>query len=94
MNKYIGIRRDLTDDYPLSLTAGEYGKEQDGSWYCHVPNHNFFGGVGSLRLHAVVENPDGTITVSPSILVKYWDEQTKSYRQWHGYLKNGIFEDA
>lgn len=94
MSKHIGIRRDLDEAYPLSLLGGEYGKEQDGSWYCHVPCHNDFGAVGNLSLHSVEEHEDGTITVSPSILITYWDWESQVRRQWHGYLIKGIFEDV
>lgn len=53
-------------------------------WYCAVPMKH--GGVASLTNHTVVEHDDGTITVSPSILVP-----TGQGRQWHGYLERGVW---
>ena len=35
-------------------------------WYMFFPRC----GAGSLRLHTVTENADGTITVTPSILIE------------------------
>lgn len=60
----IGKRRDLTEDQPVLENAGEYGKGTDGVWYMRPPKSGF--GMGSLKLHTVVEHEDGTITVSPS----------------------------
>lgn len=51
-----------------------------GSWYGMTPN----GHLAGLGLHVVAENPDGTITVSPSILVSWGDAPL-----WHGHLING-----
>jgi hypothetical protein len=40
-------------------------------------------------LHTIVEHEDGTITVSPSILV------TGSHgKQWHGYLERGVWREV
>ena len=45
-------------------------------------------GTLSTRIHSVTDEPDGTLTVSPSILTQHGD------RQWHGYLKKGIWEEC
>lgn len=66
-------------DGDLLLKEGEYGKAPNGVWMCRPPGSH----MGSLANHEVTENPDGTITVSPSILID--DGRTK----WHGYLIAG-----
>jgi len=43
------------------------------------------GGSGILDGHTVVEHEDGTITVSPSLLIP---------GVWHGWLESGVFRDA
>lgn len=40
-----------------------------------------------LVTHSIVEHEDGTITVSPSILVTGGEE-------WHGYLERGIWRSC
>lgn len=71
-------------DGNLSLKPGEYGKDKDGIWFARPPSKAH---IGSLFAHEVKEHPDGTITVSPSILIQQGDIS------WHGYLKNGIWEE-
>jgi hypothetical protein len=53
------------------------------TWYCVTPD----GQLGSLRNHEVIEHEDGTITVSPSILVR-------GEREWHGYLEHGVWRSV
>lgn len=60
-----------------------YFKEQ-GIWYIHFPE----GLLGNLSAHTVVENPDSTISVSPSILVN------GHLATRHGYLENSIWRDC
>jgi hypothetical protein len=86
----IGKRRDLSEEV-LALEPGEYGKSSiDGKWYCRAPQSgDFYAGMGNLSGHTVIENDDGTITVSPSILITGHHD-----KQWHGYLKNGIWEEV
>lgn len=83
------------DDYlaPHLLKAGEYSKIPAARnnywwpghpyWHCCTPN----GQVGMLVTHSIVEHEDGTITVSPSILVTGGEE-------WHGYLERGIWRSC
>jgi hypothetical protein len=67
------------------LESGEYGKWTDGSWYGCTPN----GHGCNLTAHSVTEHDDGTITVSPSILVsKNADEL------WHGFLEHGVWRSC
>lgn len=64
------------------LDGGYCPVNRDGRrvWMVRTPN----GHVGSLDRHDVVEHEDGTITVSPSILVS--DDRGELY---HGYLVAG-----
>lgn len=85
-----GKRRILTwDDFDLD--PGEYGKGPDGRWYCCPPGHpDLLGGLGS---HQVVEHEDGTVTVSPSILIQY-REKDEVREAWHGWLERGMWREA
>lgn len=64
---------------------GAYWKTADG-WLAITPN----GHLCNLAKHAVVELEDGTITVSPSILVQA-PRNGKSVELWHGYLERGVW---
>lgn len=70
------------------LKPGEYGNWQgnrDG-WYACTPN-----GHGCwLRSHQVTEHEDGTITVSPSILVS----DNHNPNLWHVYLEAGVWREC
>ena len=63
---------------------GDYWKliDQNGKakWYIKDPN----GQIGSIAKHTVVENGDGTITVSPSILAH-------GPAPYHGWLQSGVW---
>lgn len=85
-----GTRRDITDDSHV-LEPGEYGKHySDGMWYCRAPQSgDFYAGMGNLSAHTVTEYEDGTITVSPSILIT-----GHHGKQWHGYLERGIWREV
>lgn len=85
-----GRRRDLTEWSWTEADApqpGDYGKQPDGQWYCVTPSGRF----GGLTQHAVIENLDGTITVSPSILVS---EPRVDDLPWHGWLIKGEWTQA
>ncbi len=66
------------------FSPGDYGKIRT-TWYACTPN----GLLGNLANHTVTEHEDGTISVSPSILV-YGGQSN----QWHGFLKRGIWRKA
>lgn len=84
-----GGRRYVEDDgeCPEPLNPGDYlWWPKAGGWYACTPN----GHHANLGRHSVVEHEDGTITVSPSILV------SEGYRGvqrevWHGYLERGVW---
>lgn len=75
----------------LRLAAGDYGFDpRDGQWWCRVPEQgDFHAGMGNLASHEVTEHEDGTITVSPSILVTGHFDKT-----WHGYLERGVWREV
>ncbi len=89
-------KRVADDKWPEN--SGEYSKlvttNQDGEygkvvWFCIPPKSGI--GCGSLSSHTVVEHEDGTITVSPSILIYAKPNQPES--GWHGYLERGIWRE-
>jgi hypothetical protein len=62
-----------------------YGPEDEGVWMCRAPN----GYGGNLANHTISEHEDGTITVSPSILI-----QRPPEGEWHGYLERGVWREV
>ena len=60
-------------------------KGEGMQWWIKTPA----GDLGRLSKHEVVEHEDGTITVSPSILVS-----TPKGEAWHGFLERGIWREA
>lgn len=73
----------VIDKAPHELLPGEYGKwRDDGNWYGIPPNTDL---CANLKAHKIDEHDDGTITVSPSILVG------DGRASWHGYLVHGIW---
>lgn len=81
-----GKRVYSTPDGRLLLTSGDFGIDiKNNGWYCCTPN----GHVGNLQGHDVTEHDDGTITVSPSILVS-----DDTGELWHGYLEHGVWRQV
>ena len=82
-------KRDDEDDflYRVFTTPGAYGSVDGKSWFCCTPN----GLSGNLSRHEVQEHEDGTITVSPSILVTSGSNDMPSY---HGYLERGTWREC
>lgn len=64
---------------------GAYWKSGD-IWYARTPA----GLLGNLANHAVTEHDDGTITVSPSILISA-PHRSFGPTSWHGFLERGIW---
>jgi len=56
-----------------------YWQVSDGTWLLNLPGV----GIGSLAKHTVEEHEDGTISVTPSIIIK------SHLGQRHGYLTKG-----
>jgi len=72
----------------VNLEIGEYGKDDSGVWWARVPALGY--PTGMLTDHQVTEHDDGTITVSPSILM----EGHKGKPAWHGYLERGVWREV
>lgn len=92
-NRIDAIEGDKGWPFP-DLKPGEYGKDEDGVWYC-VPPGSPEGVLGCLgdglgnKGHKVTEHEDKSITASPSILIS--NGQGWSY---HGYLERGIWREC
>jgi len=79
----------LNELWPHEEHPGHYCPvivEGKRTWYVVTPN----GHAGNLGNHDVVEHEDGTITVSPSILVSSPQEG----ELWHGYLERGVWREV
>lgn len=76
----------------MIFSEGDYGKDpRDGHWYGRPPG----GHLGNFTAHEVVEHADGTITVSPSILINPIGEyHNPAEKTWHGYLEKGIWREC
>lgn len=78
----LGFRKDNPEsEIPKD---GQYGKDVNGQWFGCAPGRFYC----NLSNHEVSENSDGSITVAPSILI------TAHHGQWHGYLKNGDWQEC
>ena len=78
----VGQRNDIP---PHLMKPGDFGK-WEGVWYCRPPWKH---ALGNLARHKVEEHDDGTITVSPSILIDCGERET-----WHGYLEHGVWRSC
>jgi hypothetical protein len=78
-------KRIYPDNVVNSFLPGEYGKIGD-TWFACTPD----GRLGDLSNHEVTEHEDGTITVSPSILVSAGGK----LGEWHGYLEHGVWREV
>lgn len=71
-------------DSEMVRTPASYWQAVNGVWYVH-PARGFHG---NLSKHDVTEHEDGTITVSPSILINSHEGS------WHGFLERGVFREC
>lgn len=86
-----GLIGDLKGEWP---NPGEYwirkyvgfNDEWKAEWHAVTPD----GRDVNLANHQVTEHEDGTITVSPSILV--WGGGQPG--EWHGYLERGVWRSC
>lgn len=67
---------------------GEDGHSGEDVWLLYIPKC----GLGNLKNHSVTEHEDGTITVTPSILVTGHDSGATT--EVHGYLTRGVWRDC
>ncbi len=65
---------------------GDYYFYPEDGWCGVTPDGRQVG----LRAHDVTEHDDGTITVSPSILVRGGSVAGS----WHGYLERGVWREV
>ena len=76
------------------VRAGDYGRtlcDGDWTWWCRTPR----GFGGNLTHHEILEHEDGTITVSPSILVTTPNHPDPvKAAGWHGYLELGVWREV
>lgn len=78
------------------LNPGEYAKHDiiyedinKPMWFFIPPKPGI--GLYVLSLHTIVENSNGTITVSPSIVINTDD---KKGIRWHGFLIDGDWREC
>lgn len=78
------------EDFVLRIfqTPGAYGTVNGKDWFCATPN----GLAGNLGNHTVTEHKDGTISVSPSILVSSGRDHREP--SWHGFLREGVWQEC
>ena len=78
------------DKEPHQLHRREYTFYR-GAWYARVPYSDpHIDLTANLGSHQVIEHNDGTLTVSPSILVS----DGAAGHQWHGFLERGVWREA
>lgn len=65
-----------------------FKNDDDGFWYLHLPDC----GLGNLANHKIEEHEDGTISVTPSILVTGHEDGKSTQR--HGYLTRGVWNEC
>jgi len=83
------------EDGYLYLKPGDYGFDKKvGHWVVRPPTKGCH--AGGIPNHIVIEHEDGTITVSPSILLQEPDPNNPGIfiSSWHGYLEKGIWREV
>jgi hypothetical protein len=71
------------------IQAGDYFIDPiNGQWTAMTPN----GFMANLSGHTVTEHDDGTITASPSILVR--GGPNCATELWHGFLERGVWREC
>lgn len=73
------------DEGQLRLAPGDYGQDASGVWYARAPRMS----TGCLVGHNIVEHEDGTITVSPLMVIDHGARGT-----WHGFLERGVWREV
>lgn len=79
-------KRIYPENEKLRLVPGGYGRDAGGHWWCMPPGTDL---IGRLDAHEITEHDDGTITVSPSILIEGWKAPA-----WHGWLERGVWREV
>jgi hypothetical protein len=86
------------------VEPGDYWKDPDGSWMAACPEQKLPAYkpeyahricLAGLSRHGIVEHEDGTITVSPSILVSStWGPDRVNHEWYHGFLERGVWRSV
>lgn len=77
-------------DGTTAFAPGDYGRVGEAlAWYARAPR----GHMGNLANHTVTEHEDGTITVSPSILITGGGDEGEP-AVWHGFLERGVWREC
>ena len=72
------------------IPNNSYGLHKEtGIWFVRIR-----GSLGNLGNHKVTVHKDGTITVSPSILISWSDSIGNRPNSIHGFLEHGEWRDA
>lgn len=95
---FVGRRVPSTDkgihDVETTMANGAYVKIPEDHRYYGMGIRWLvsYGTCGALRegVHTVEEHDDGTITVSPSLVMP----ASREGERWHGWLRHGVFEDG
>jgi hypothetical protein len=81
----------IPDGFHATMPPGSICRDEHGHWECCTPN----GRRGLLTLHTVTENPDGTVSVQPSIQVDPMVRDGVAVRPgYHGHLTNSVWTPA
>lgn len=74
------------------MNPGDYGKDREGRWWAICPHKDpgLFPLLARLDSHEITEHEDGSITVSPSILL----EREYAGVSWHGFLERGVWREV
>lgn len=83
-------RRVYSQGSAVAFRSGDYGKGPAGNWLAWPPGTDLLAGLDN---HEITEHEDGSITVSPSILLTGFDEDGNPI-VWHGYLEAGIWRSV
>ena len=89
--KRVASYEDIDEQVPCYYKGQGRHEGPIDTWYLSIPGI----GLSNLANHNVVENADGTITVTPSILITSTDaRRTPKQIQAHGYLTAGEWRDC
>lgn len=78
----------LENDGQLDDAVVCYWKDEDGLWWVYLP----YCGSGVISKHTTEEHDDGTISVTPSILMTGHNHGEPVTR--HGYLTKGVWNEC
>lgn len=84
----IGKRFYPDEEHTFPNNPGEYMKGNGGRWELCMPT-GIHGAIHD-KTWKITEHDDGTITVSPSIMVTCHIEKYS----WHGYLEKGVWREC